>query len=134
MIKFIPGHSSILQSSMIFGSPEQFFPPFAASVLTSLVLVLFPPPHSFEQVPILQEFHSQSTVDRIKDCLPLDSRNWYLWNFIHLNNAFLLYKKIMYLVYSQESYFCLQQISILYCPNRSNHYWCNLLGMVPRNP
>ena len=54
----------MLQSSMNSETPEQLLPPFTASILTSLVLVLFPPPHFFEQTPIVQEPHSQSTVQR----------------------------------------------------------------------
>ena len=60
----------MLQSSAISEIPEQFLPPYAGLILTSLVLVLFPPPHSFEQVPIFQESHSQSTVNRNKVIYP----------------------------------------------------------------
>lgn len=60
-IIFLPGHSSTLQLSVMMESPEQFFPPWAASTIFFLVTYFTPPPHVVEHLPVFHLSHSQST-------------------------------------------------------------------------
>ena len=90
---FIPGHLSMLQSSMISETPEQFSPPFAASVFTSLLLVLFPPPQSFEHSPTFHTSHSQST--KITNETQWNHVRWILWPIYRIQDKVLSNKIIV---------------------------------------
>ena len=57
----LPGHSWTLQLSVIESSPSHSFPPWAADVFSSLILVRVPPPHVLEHSLICQSSHSQWT-------------------------------------------------------------------------
>ena len=58
---FLPGHALVLQFSIEIDSALHSFPPLAALIFTSLVLVLSPPPHVFEHSPISHSAHLQWT-------------------------------------------------------------------------
>ena len=58
----LPGHSCVLQLSVIFEEPKHSCPPFSASIFGSRTFMRIPPPHSLEHSPIFHSFHSQSTV------------------------------------------------------------------------
>ena len=58
----LPGHSCVLQLSVIFEEPKHSWPPFSASIFGSRTFMRIPPPHSLEHSPIFHSFHSQSTV------------------------------------------------------------------------
>ena len=58
---FLPGHALVLQFSTEIDFALHSFPPLAALISTSLVLVLSPPPQVFEHSPISHSAHLQWT-------------------------------------------------------------------------
>ena len=67
---FLPGHSWMLQLSVMFDDPAHesckswSSSALSARNLSSLVFVLIPPPQVFEHVPIIHSSHSQWTIQR----------------------------------------------------------------------
>ena len=58
-----PGHSCMLQDSVIFDRPVHSCPPNAAFLAGTLVFNLIPPPQSLEHSDTSQSSHTQSTRD-----------------------------------------------------------------------
>ena len=54
----LPGQLCVLHDSRSVLSPSHV-PPLASSTFLVLNCVLMPPPHSFEQTPLVHSFHSQ---------------------------------------------------------------------------
>ena len=73
-VHYLPGHGSILQSSVILEAPVQFKPPKFASILGDRLFVLDPPPHDFEQAPTSHSSHSQSTFKTSKSSKVIDDK------------------------------------------------------------
>ena len=80
-----PGHSWVLQLSSTMAEPEHSAPPCFAFILSSLELVLKPPPHVLEQSPISHLSHSQSTIVWIQGVLQALAKNSRNNNFIQSN-------------------------------------------------
>ena len=57
----VPGHSRMLQRSILVEGPKQSNPPIFDLIFRDLVLLGYPPPHDALHSPIIHSPHSQLT-------------------------------------------------------------------------
>ena len=62
-LRFIPGHSLVLQLSVILSAPLHSSPPFLALTFLFLDLTLDPPPQDWSHCSVFQLPHSQCTTE-----------------------------------------------------------------------